>query len=201
VAGRRLSLAGGRQQDHRQDHRGDAGLAQRPLGAIYAAVFIDAIVARIRDGQVANRPVCAAVGVTLDGGKDILGLGAGTGGLNPVTPQDEAGIRIDPPMSEPVAGVAEPAARAAADPPPEPPGECAVCHGLRLTPQLRPGDRHAGELRGGGPGVHDAARVQDPLRERGGVAGDLVAPGQGAEGVARPGDRARNSRSASVAGR
>jgi hypothetical protein len=37
-------------------------------------------------------------------------------------------------MSEPVAGVAEPAARAAADPPLEPPGEYAVCHGLRLTP-------------------------------------------------------------------
>jgi putative transposase len=53
---------------------------QRPLDAIYAAVFIDAIVARIRDGPVANRPACAAIGVTLDGGKDILGLWAGTGG-------------------------------------------------------------------------------------------------------------------------
>jgi putative transposase len=53
---------------------------QRPLDAIYAAVFIDAIVVKIRDGQVANRPVYAAIGVTLDGGKDILGLWAGTGG-------------------------------------------------------------------------------------------------------------------------
>jgi putative transposase len=52
----------------------------RPLDAIYAAVFIDAIVVKIRDGQVANRPVYAAIGVTLDGGKDILGLWAGTGG-------------------------------------------------------------------------------------------------------------------------
>jgi transposase-like protein len=43
-------------------------------------VFIDAIVVKIRDGQVANRPVYAAIGVTLDGGKDILGLWAGTGG-------------------------------------------------------------------------------------------------------------------------
>jgi transposase-like protein len=52
----------------------------RPLDAVYAAVFIDAIVVKIRDGQVANRPVYAAIGVTLDGGKDILGLWAGTGG-------------------------------------------------------------------------------------------------------------------------
>ena len=52
----------------------------RPLDEIYAAIFIDAIVVKIRDGQVANRPVYAAIGVTLDGGKDILGLWAGTGG-------------------------------------------------------------------------------------------------------------------------
>jgi putative transposase len=52
----------------------------RPLDEIYAAVFIDAIVVKIRDGQVANRPIYAAIGVTLEGEKDILGLWAGTGG-------------------------------------------------------------------------------------------------------------------------
>ena len=52
----------------------------RPLDQIYAAVFVDAIVVKIRDGQVTNRPVYAAIGVTLDGEKDILGLWAGTGG-------------------------------------------------------------------------------------------------------------------------
>ena len=52
----------------------------RPLDEIYAAIFVDAIVVKIRDGQVANRPVYAAIGVTLDGRKDILGLWAGTGG-------------------------------------------------------------------------------------------------------------------------
>ncbi|MGI5519916.1 IS256 family transposase [Micromonospora sp. CA-259024] len=54
--------------------------SHRPLDAIYAAVFIDAIVVKVRDGQVANRPFYAAIGVTLDGEKDILGLWAGTGG-------------------------------------------------------------------------------------------------------------------------
>jgi putative transposase len=52
----------------------------RPLDEVYAAVFIDAIVVKVRDGQVANRPVYAAIGVTLAGEKDILGLRAGTGG-------------------------------------------------------------------------------------------------------------------------
>jgi putative transposase len=54
--------------------------SHRPLDEIYAAVFIDAIVVKVRDGQVANRPFYAAIGVTLDGDKDILGLWAGTGG-------------------------------------------------------------------------------------------------------------------------
>ena len=52
----------------------------RPLDSVYAAVFIDAIVVKIRDGQVANRPVYAAIGVSLEGEKDILGLWVGTGG-------------------------------------------------------------------------------------------------------------------------
>jgi putative transposase len=54
--------------------------ATRPLDAVYVAVFIDAIVVKVRDGQVANRPVYAAIGVTVDGRKDVLGLWAGTGG-------------------------------------------------------------------------------------------------------------------------
>jgi transposase-like protein len=54
--------------------------ASRPLDAVYAAVFIDAIHVKVRDGQVANRPVYAAIGVTVDGCKDVLGLWMGVGG-------------------------------------------------------------------------------------------------------------------------
>ncbi|SUA44973.1 Transposase and inactivated derivatives [Nocardia africana] len=54
--------------------------SSRPLDEVYVAIFIDAIVAKIRDGQVANRPIYAAIGVTVNGEKDILGLWAGTGG-------------------------------------------------------------------------------------------------------------------------
>ena len=53
--------------------------AARPLDEVCAAVFIDAIVVKVRDGQVASRPVYAAIGVTLAGDKDVLGLRAGTG--------------------------------------------------------------------------------------------------------------------------
>lgn len=54
--------------------------SSRPLDRVCAAVFIDAIVIKVRDGQVANRPIYAAIGVTVDGRKDVLGLWAGTGG-------------------------------------------------------------------------------------------------------------------------
>lgn len=52
----------------------------RPLDSVYAAVFIDAVHVKVRDGQVANRPVYAAIGVTVDGCKDVLGLWMGVGG-------------------------------------------------------------------------------------------------------------------------
>ena len=49
----------------------------RPLDPVYAVVFIDAINVKIREGQVANRPVYLALGVTVDGERDVLGLWAG----------------------------------------------------------------------------------------------------------------------------
>ena len=51
----------------------------RPLDTVYPVVFIDAIVVKIRDGNVTNRPVYSAVGVTTDGERDILGLWVGDG--------------------------------------------------------------------------------------------------------------------------
>ena len=52
----------------------------RPLEAVYPVVFIDAINVKVRDGQVTNRPVYVAIGVTCGGERDILGLWAGDGG-------------------------------------------------------------------------------------------------------------------------
>ena len=52
----------------------------RPLDPVYPVVLIDAIVLKIRDGQVANRPVYVAMGITLDGERDVLGLWVGPSG-------------------------------------------------------------------------------------------------------------------------
>ncbi len=52
----------------------------RPLESVYPVVFIDAIFVKVRDGQVTNRPVYVAIGVTCAGERDILGLWAGDGG-------------------------------------------------------------------------------------------------------------------------
>nr|AHX39407.1 hypothetical protein wt6.30c [Streptomyces sp. WT6] len=52
----------------------------RPLDRVYPVVFIDCINVKIRDGQVANRPIYMALAVTGEGHRDILGLWAGDGG-------------------------------------------------------------------------------------------------------------------------
>jgi len=52
----------------------------RPLDSVYPVIFIDAIVVKIRDGAVANRPIYVAMAVTMEGARDVLGLWVGTGG-------------------------------------------------------------------------------------------------------------------------
>ena len=52
----------------------------RPLDPVYPVIFIDAIMVKIRDGQVANRPIYVALAVNVDGERDILGLWAGEHG-------------------------------------------------------------------------------------------------------------------------
>ena len=52
----------------------------RPLDPLYAVVLIDAIVIKVRGTQVANRPVYVAIGVNLDGERDVLGMWLGPSG-------------------------------------------------------------------------------------------------------------------------
>ncbi len=59
---------------------GMAEWQSRPLDAIYPVIFIDAINVKIRDGNVANRPIYIALAVTVEGTRDILGLWAGEHG-------------------------------------------------------------------------------------------------------------------------
>src|SRR5436305_6822316 len=55
-------------------------------------------------------------------------------GLIPKSPQHEAGMRTDPPPSEPCASGSTPAATAAAAPPEDPPGVRSRSNGLRHAP-------------------------------------------------------------------
>jgi putative transposase len=52
----------------------------RPLDRVYPVLLIDAIVIKVRDSQVANRPVYVVIGVNLDGERDVLGLWLGPSG-------------------------------------------------------------------------------------------------------------------------
>ncbi|MCM0707778.1 transposase [Faecalicatena sp. BF-R-105] len=51
---------------------------QRPLESIYAVVFLDAIHCHVRsEGQIVKKTVYIAIGVNLDGRKDVLGMWVG----------------------------------------------------------------------------------------------------------------------------
>jgi putative transposase len=59
---------------------GMAAWQSRPLDAVYPVLFIDCVNVKIREGNVANRPIYVALAVTVDGTRDILGLWAGEHG-------------------------------------------------------------------------------------------------------------------------
>lgn len=74
--------------------------SSRPLQGVYAAIFIDAIYVKVRDGQVGNQPFYVAIGVDLTGHRDVLGLWAGQGGgesakfwMNVLTDLKNRGVR------------------------------------------------------------------------------------------------------------
>lgn len=52
----------------------------RPLDAVWPIICIDALWVKIRSGPVVSKPVYLAVGVDMDGRKDVLGLWVGDGG-------------------------------------------------------------------------------------------------------------------------
>ena len=51
----------------------------RPLDALYPVIFVDAIVVKVRDGQVRNTAFYVVMGVTTAGEREILGIWAGDG--------------------------------------------------------------------------------------------------------------------------
>jgi transposase-like protein len=54
-----------------------AGWQSRPLDRVWPVIFTRALMVKIRDEVVANRPVYLAIGIDCDGAKQVLGLWAG----------------------------------------------------------------------------------------------------------------------------
>lgn len=76
-----------------------AAWQSRPLEAIYPVILIDGIRIKIRDGHVSNRTVYVAMGIDMDGHRDVLGLWVGpTGGesakfwIGPLTELKNRGV-------------------------------------------------------------------------------------------------------------
>ncbi len=59
---------------------GMADRQNRPLDRVHPVLFVNTINVKIRDGQVANRPVYVVMAVTVYGTRDIVGIWAGDGG-------------------------------------------------------------------------------------------------------------------------
>jgi putative transposase len=55
-------------------------MASRPLDPVYPVIFVDALVVKVRAGQVRNTPFYVVMGVTTAGERDILGIWAGGDG-------------------------------------------------------------------------------------------------------------------------
>ncbi len=51
--------------------------SSRPLDPVYPVIFVDAIVVKVRDGQVRNTPFYVVMGVSANGEREILGIWAG----------------------------------------------------------------------------------------------------------------------------
>ena len=57
---------------------GQSARAARPLEAVYVVVFLNAIHFHVRsEGQIVKKAVCIAIGINLDGRKDVLGMWVG----------------------------------------------------------------------------------------------------------------------------
>ncbi|MGW1865956.1 IS256 family transposase [Streptomyces mauvecolor] len=57
----------------------------RPLDTVWPIIYIDALWVKIRSGSVVSKPVYLAVGVDMDGRKDVLGLWVGAEGEGATT--------------------------------------------------------------------------------------------------------------------
>src|SRR5439155_2206912 len=86
--------------------------------------------------QRSSAVIASGPGQSMDGARGIMpSVGScPVVGLRPYVPHIDAGIRIEPPVSDPRAQGTMPAATAAAEPPLDPPVIRAGSHGLQVRP-------------------------------------------------------------------
>ena len=110
-------------------------------------------------------------------------------GFSPTSPQQAAGIRIEPPPSLPWATGTRPAATAAAAPPEEPPGVRSRSQGLRVGPKIRASRDGQDAVLGQRRGAHDhEPGVAQPARDVVVVVADVVLHQPAAVGQPQAGD-------------
>ena len=69
----------------------------RPLESVYAVVFMVAIHYHVRsEGQIVKKAVYIAIGINLDGRKDVLGMWVGENEIAAATPQEPRPARLNP---------------------------------------------------------------------------------------------------------
>src|SRR3546814_11147827 len=77
--GSERTCPGDHQEDDGHGARGHGGLASAAVGPSLPGGVHRAIHVKVRDGQVANRAFYCAIGVTVEGKRDILGIWASPG--------------------------------------------------------------------------------------------------------------------------
>ena len=107
-----------------------SGAGNADCGSRGSGPRVSSKTARASATERASGPAWDSVSLTVPGQTGI----APSVGLNPTTPQNDAGMRIEPPASVPVATGTAPDATVAPEPALEPPEFLAGFHGLRVTP-------------------------------------------------------------------
>ena len=107
-----------------------SGAGKKDCGSRASGPRVSPKTARASATERVSGPACDSVSFTVPGQTGI----APSVGLNPTTPQNDAGMRIEPPPSVPIATGTAPDATVAAEPALEPPEFLAGSHGLRVTP-------------------------------------------------------------------
>ncbi|MGH3182054.1 MAG: IS256 family transposase [Streptosporangiaceae bacterium] len=138
---------------------GLADWQSRPLDPLYAVIFIDAINVKIREGQVANRPICLALGVTVDGERDVLGLPPAT--ARSTTRRSAPCWHPTPPASPGSAGPRRPARYR-----PVPPAGSRPARPGARTPRAAPRPARPAHAPAGPAARPSPATLQPPVTQR-----------------------------------